>query len=1388
MIRTYTKKLSKVSVFCAVFLSFLACDKELGKGADPSMLTSLYITAYKDVTIGTSLNLSLLLKDPPPDAEISYKLGATYAGVSIDKDKGLLKTALSAKAGTLTVFASHPSTVAHKAAQVPIRLRLKTGFLISPNTSPFVLTKPFSGGDAQLNISKQLSNLLDDNALSYDFKQDQDLTGLSIEKTLGVVTAQPTAKRQTVKVVISQKASDTHLPGSLEVDLDIREEARFSYDQMALPDGKFLEADANEGTIDPAYRLTINVSGVGFSNDVADNENFTYNVHYKLSSVPNNLNVVVKKISSTSASIYFEGTALQHDQTKDMKVNFEWLPKALEGEPEFTDKTNHKFVLVVDFIGVPGIHFSYVDMGITDGKFIESVANDGTLKDGQSIKVKLTGATFLTDVSAGADFSPGRHYTVTGLPPGFSPKITKKSDVKAEIRFLGSTLNNMASDSRDIKLVWHDVALYNTPNLTGAVGATKDDISLVFKDDYKFSYDLKSLSGDKFIEAVANDGTLTSGQKILVNLNSLEFLGSIAADGAFVSGTHYDISNLPSNLVAKVIKKNATTAEITLAGSANSHLKANSINNIKIVWNSAAIEGGADLPSFGSISGVTKDDISIDFKDPYRFDYDLSALSSDKFTESVANDGTLTAGQKILVSLTSLEFLGRLVNDGVFTSGTHYDASDVPSGLIMQVTKKSATTAEVSFADTATNHNNARDFDAVTITWKPAAIEGGNNLVEFEKIPGTVRNDISIDFNDPYPRFDYDLSALSGDKFTESATNDGSITTGQKITIDLTTLSFTNTVNDDDPFTLNTHYTIANLPTGLAAKLTKKSTTQAELTLISNAVPHASTDGVNNITLTWKSAAIQNGTNLTGITGYKKSDISVEMRDPYRFDYDLSALSGGNFTEPLSNDGTITTTQKITVTLANLQFLTSIAVDADFTKDTHYTVANVPGGLTMKVTKKSATTAEITFTGNAAAHAHVNDVANVGITWKSTALQGTPSLAGVVGVTKGDISIDFKDPPSFVYAGTLTESLRNDGSVPDKITVTLSNGEFLSSISADADFTKATHYTITNVPGGLVMKVTKKNATTAEITFTSSATAHAHANDVANIGITWLSAALQGTPSLTGVVGVTKGDISIDFSDPPSFTYPNRITLSEAASNDGSIFGAVTAHLSNGQFVSGGLTGLTGLTFVMGAANHYTATGVPTNLTMVVTKLSATAADITFTGRAVPHTDTSRNVTITWLPKAIDGSPSLTGITGASRVITLELKTNFPAITSATYDDGSGSLVITGTNLPTFTDMTGAGNALDFTKIQLVGETTKTLDQVLDPTGANLGTRVTAATSNGTTITFTLAGTSKTTIETVFDTDGTMSSGGMTYELDVDAGAFKTHINAVDQNNAVTRN
>ena len=115
------------------------------------------------------------------------------------------------------------------------------------------------------------------------------------------------------------------------------------------------------------------------------------------------------------------------------------------------------------------------------------------------------------------------------------------------------------------------------------------------------------------------------------------------------------------------------------------------------------------------------------------------------------------------------------------------------------------------------------------------------------------------------------------------------------------------------------------------------------------------------------------------------------------------SYSATTLNEVVGNDGTITET--LTLTLSDDTFVVS---GSAMTVSTHYTVANVPAGLTAVVTGTSTTTATLGLTGTASAHENANDVSNLTLTFLDAAFT-TSDAADVTNYTRSDLAIDFDD-------------------------------------------------------------------------------------------------------------------------------------------------------------------------------------------------------------------------------------------------------------------------------------------------------------------------------------------------------------------------------------------
>ena len=321
-------------------------------------------------------------------------------------------------------------------------------------------------------------------------------------------------------------------------------------------------------------------------------------------------------------------------------------------------------------------------------------------------------------------------------------------------------------------------------------------------------------------------------------------------------------------------------------------------------------------------------------------------------------------------------------------------------------------------------------------------------------------------------------------------------------------------------------------------------------------------------------------------------------------------------------------TGSITATLAGDTY-TSTVVSAS-----HVSAINVPAGLTASLVRTSATVITLTLTGTANAHANANDVSNLTVTFSDGAFTNE-GASTVTGSSKADIGINFRDASTITWAGTLAEAAANDGSVTGSITATLAGDTYTSTVVS------ASHVSATNVPAGLTASLVRTSATVITLTLTGTATAHANANDVSNLTVTFSDGAFTNEGAST-VTGSSKADIGINFRDASTITWAG--TLTEAAANDGSVTGSITATLTGDTYTS-----------TVVSAPHVTVSNVPAGLTASLVRTSATVVTLTLTGTANVHANANdvSNLTVTFSDGAFtnEDASTVTGVQFKAKMI-----------------------------------------------------------------------------------------------------------------------------------------
>lgn len=120
--------------------------------------------------------------------------------------------------------------------------------------------------------------------------------------------------------------------------------------------------------------------------------------------------------------------------------------------------------------------------------------------------------------------------------------------------------------------------------------------------------------------------------------------------------------------------------------------------------------------------------------------------------------------------------------------------------------------------------------------------------------------------------------------------------------------------------------------------------------------------------------------------------------------------SASTWTEATANTGTIDVTTPVTITLTGDTFPAAVVNATNLTATTHYTVANLPTGISLALRKDSSTQLTVLVTGTAASHVNADDVANFQILFTGAAFTSAALPAYVVDYDKDDLAFDFADP------------------------------------------------------------------------------------------------------------------------------------------------------------------------------------------------------------------------------------------------------------------------------------------------------------------------------------------------------------------------------------------
>ena len=284
-------------------------------------------------------------------------------------------------------------------------------------------------------------------------------------------------------------------------------------------------------------------------------------------------------------------------------------------------------------------------------------------------------------------------------------------------------------------------------------------------------------------------------------------------------------------------------------------------------------------------------------------------------------------------------------------------------------------------------------------------------------------------------------------------------------------------------------------------------------------------------------------------------------------------------------------------------------VGQDFVGTGRLVASNYPAGLTVTATRTSATNLNVTMTGNASSLAAVS---NLTFVFQPGALVTDSVVTDAFNYAVTNLQMVFvQGAPALTYGGTVfTESSANNGAIGNTLSITLANDSFNGNVGDN--FVSLGRVTVANLPSGLtaqlVLNDVNKKILTASLV--GNATAHNASNDIANLTFAFLNSAFQSSLA-SSVSNAVVSNLQVQYLN-PVLTYASK-TFNESWMNDGSIANTISASLAGDSF-----SGTNGENFV--ASGKVTPVNVPGGLTAVVTMSTTQALTIALLGNASPNT------------------------------------------------------------------------------------------------------------------------------------------------------------------------
>lgn len=695
--------------------------------------------------------------------------------------------------------------------------------------------------------------------------------------------------------------------------------------------------------------------------------------------------------------------------------------------------------------------------------------------------------------------------------------------------------------------------------------------------DITFGEGIFMAVGDGASAIVSSDGVSWS-QKTIPNGN---WNGVTYGNGKFVA-----VANGGTNHT--IYTENNIEAKLTLSGAAAFHDNTDDLSDITFTFHDSAFD---EIPSSSVINATNANsELGINFFETIP----TLSYAGSGFTETASNTGAVEGA--ITITLTEDTFLDDDANEKLEV-GSQVTINNVPDGLTPVITLNSSTEAALTLTGNATLHQDSVNVAELTFQFEDAAFSS-LKAEAITNATGPAGSSLGVSFtNNPF-------ITLSGETFTETSANDGSVS--GSLIIDLSGDTYSSSI------AIGNGVALENLPAGFTASLTSNSSTQIEITLTGTATNHEAEHNLAELLFSLTDAAFANS-NVNAVlnaSGTINAGVGISFVDRPVLSY-----SGVGFSEFHSNNGRLE--GYININLEGETFSSGVSdpVGNKFLEHgVHYTITNLPSGL-IPIMNVYETSAHLAFSTEAFADAHqpADDISNLILHFYDTAFTsvGAANIANATNASTGlGISFNYARG-SLSFSGGYTEPEQNDGSLEGSMIITLT-GDTFADPDMDGLLTSGDQVYVSR-PYQMTSKLTLLSPTELEVKFEGNAQSHDDSDDEPYVSFEFYDQAFTNSNSaeITNASYYHNG-ITIDFLENASVTYTGP-GFTETHENKGAVSGSITIDLINDTFSDPDDNGF--LT-VPGQLNieH-----LPEGLTPVASLTSSSQLVLTLTGKAVDH-------------------------------------------------------------------------------------------------------------------------------------------------------------------------